>query len=198
MSTDWSCDFKFEKALYDIGFKTREDHLYFGGKFSSYSRVRKLFFKDSVALLTLLDLYSQGCANDFIPDFHILTESKTIPRWQCGICTRLSGIETSGHWDGPLGGGNSPWRAGLMDSWFFNHKSEFLFYEAYLNSSNCVRLDNFVPLCNTSRNGLSYESVQKHSFRFATISLADGYGFDFVRETYCRFTQPSVLKHQVL
>ena len=34
--------------------------------------------------------YSKGCANDVIDDFHVITETASRPRWQCGHCTRLS------------------------------------------------------------------------------------------------------------
>lgn len=41
--------------------------------------------------------------NDFVSDFHILTETSELPRLQVGINTRLNEIDAAGHFDGPLG-----------------------------------------------------------------------------------------------
>ena len=32
---------------------------------------------------------SQGCANKHVPDFHVVAETASRPRLQCGLCTRL-------------------------------------------------------------------------------------------------------------
>jgi hypothetical protein len=82
-----------------------------------------------------------------IPDFHILTETASRPRLQCGLCTRLSEIECSGHWDGPLGGGNLPLLRNALNSFFFNHKAEFLFYEGYLKPQACLHVADVVAPC---------------------------------------------------
>lgn len=77
----------------------------------------------------------------------MLTETESLPRWQCGLCTRLYEIESCGHWDGPLGGGNDLLRRGALNGWFFNHKAEFLFYESYLDPANCNHVPEAIPLC---------------------------------------------------
>lgn len=91
--------------------------------------------------------YTKGCANDLVPDFHVITETPTRPRFQCGLCSRLYEVESTGHWDGPLGGGNDLIHRGAINGWFFNHKTEFLFYESYLDPQNCRRMDDFIPVC---------------------------------------------------
>lgn len=174
LKNDWSCDFKIEKALYRAGFKT-ERAGFFGSKISSITK---------------------GCANDFIPEFHVVSENLRRPRLQCGHCTRLEEIESSGHWDGPLGGGNDLLRRGAINGWYFNHKAEFLFYESYLNPKNCKKLENFVPSCDDSKvlvNGKDYDVSKEGNL---IVSLIDGFGFDFERQIYCRIKDSDVLKHQ--
>jgi hypothetical protein len=137
---DWSCDFKIESALYLAGFKTKFSPTFYGGKISSFSK---------------------GCANDVIPDFHVSTETDRRPRLQCGLCTRLSEVESSGHWDGPLGGGNLPLLRGKINGYFFNHKAHFLFYEAYLKSYACLHVQGVTPPCehHARQSHLSKEEV---------------------------------------
>ena len=122
---DWSCDFKVEASLYRAGFKTRQAD-FFGQKVSSFTK---------------------GCGNDAVKDFHVLAETKELPRWQCGLCSRLYEVESCGHWDGPLGGGNDLLRRGAVNGWFFNHKADFLFWEAYLDPANCDYEPEAIPVC---------------------------------------------------
>jgi hypothetical protein len=157
---DWSCDFKFEKALYLAGFKTKQSFAFFGGKMSSYS---------------------MGCANDVIRDFHVITETETRPRLQCGLCTREDEVESSGHWDGPLGGGNLLLLRGKINGYFFNHKMDILFYESYLREDGCRYLADVVDTCGDEQLHL--------------LSLADGYAFDLEHRTYCKLRETS---HQEL
>jgi len=122
----WSCDFQFEKSLYFAGFKTAINNNFFELRLSSYSK---------------------GCANGVIPDFHVIAETSTTPRFQAGHATRLWEIYSSGHWDGPLGGGNDKFRRGAVNGWFTSHKAEFLFWESYLDPLNCKGVPNAVPPC---------------------------------------------------
>lgn len=189
-----TCDYKFERALWNAGFRTN-DALFSGGKISSYTK---------------------GCANDYIRDFHIVTETKLRPRWQCGMlsccifkllslyrylliighCTRATEIETSGHWDGPLGGGNDLLRSGAINGYFFNHKAEFLFYEEYLNARACKRMDNLIPFCDVEEvyHNLTYDEYT--SLNRNVISLLDGFGYHLKLHTICRITNQNVLNFQ--
>lgn len=121
----------------------------------------------SCSLLVRLNSFvyhAKGCANDLVPDFHIVAETAVRPRFQCGLCSRqcespicgtrrhrapsslidsmltVGEIGSSGHWDGPLGGGNDLLRRNTVNGWFFNHKALFLFYESYLDPQNCKRV----------------------------------------------------------
>jgi len=200
---DWSCDFDFETTLYKIGFQTPAQYHFFDLKISSYSK---------------------GCANDYVPDFHIITETDKRPRLQCGHCTRLTQIDAAGHWDGPLGGGNDKLHPGSLDSWFFNHKAEFLLFESYLKHDNCKRVDDIVPACSPhvqnlhtradphfaegqkakgSKNAKSppqYDlEAAHHEYRKSTrqlISITDGYAFEIETGTYCRVTNAHMLMMQ--
>jgi hypothetical protein len=146
--------------------------------------------------------YSKGCANDYFPDFHIVAETDKRPRLQCGLCSRLYEIESTGHWDGILGGGNDALRRNAVNGWFFNHKTEFLFWESYLDPKNCKRLD-FVPPCvpqadihgpvgdagggETTDNADHTERLRRFQGR-QFISLSDGYAIDVDKGEYCKIT----------
>jgi len=190
---DWSCDFKVEASLYRAGFKTRAAD-FFGQKISSYTK---------------------GCANHLLSDFHVVTETKDRPRWQCGLCTRLYEIESSGHWDGPLGGGNDLLRRSSVNGWFFNHKADFLFFEAWLDPSNCDYAPDVIPLCSDAASGNSSSSSssgggvmmpreargigvghQHHHQTLSLLPLVDGYALDIDRGSYCRLTDSASLTQQ--
>lgn len=196
---DWSCDFKFERDAYRAGFKTKMSYFY-GMKMSSYSK---------------------GCANEFFPDFYVIAETDKRPRLQCGLCSRLYEIESTGHWDGILGGGNDALRRNAVNGWFFNHKTEFLFWESYLEPKNCKRLD-FVPPCvpqvdhllgggdgggvggggggggeSSDKNAeVNHEERLKRFQGRQFISLSDGYAIDVDKGQYCKITNEGVLASQ--
>jgi hypothetical protein len=163
---DFSCDFKFERSLYRAGFKTKASY-FFGAKYSSYSK---------------------GCANDVIPDFHIVSETASRPRLNVGHVSRQWEIFSSGHWDGPLGGGNDKLRTGLMNSWMFNHKISFLFHEAWLKPENCKKMENVVPECD--------KESQKPAHRNILLSLTDGYAYHMNRQTFCKLTDDVMIDAQ--
>lgn len=205
MKGDWSCDFDFERSMYFAGFKSEMQTNFFDLRISSYTK---------------------GCANAAIPDFHVITESSSRPRFQCGHCTRLSEVFSSGHWDGPLGGGNDKHRRGGINGWFSNHKAEFLFWEGFLNPKGCARVEGVVPLCDHggSNNGSSSASPAgpgaggggghggrgqhthhthhaqgghaQNDWERHIISIVDGFGFDLRVGAYCRITDPVALKQQ--
>jgi hypothetical protein len=139
---DWSCDFKFEKTAYSVGFRSKYAY-FFGMKISSFSK---------------------GCANDLFPEFHVTFETKSRPRLQCGHCSRLNQIGinqisnyifkfiylilflsihlsiylgAAKHYDGPLGGGNDAIRRNSINGWQFGHKGEWLLWDSSLNLDNC-------------------------------------------------------------
>jgi hypothetical protein len=197
---DWSCDFKFEASLARAGFTSSNNNAYHNGIISSYSK---------------------GCANDVIPDFYVVTETKSRPRLQCGLCSRLSEILTSGHWDGPLGGGNDKILPNSINGWLFNHKSEFLFYESYMKKNSCnndINENMFIPKCDhhqvKNHYGVIYEhgekeeekllqeisknmTAQRHNYYRSgsrnIISLTDGYAFDIYNGLYCQIDHKSEL-----
>ena len=177
---DWSCDFKFEAAFSRAGFTTEKQGAFHNSMISSYSK---------------------GCANDYVPDFHIVTETADRPRLQCGLCSRLSEIESTGHWDGPKGGGNDKLFRGSIDGWFFNHKAQFLFWEAYMDSNACSFMNEteFIPECDTSfyaSNATDFLSdIEQRGHHI--VSLTDGYAFDVNKGLYCRVTHAHMLKHQL-
>jgi hypothetical protein len=82
-------------------------------------------------------------------------------------------------------------RRGAINSWFFNHKSEFLFYETYLNQSSCKRLD-FIPRCD-SLMVKSGDGAARHH----VISIVDGYGFEISTGLYCKIVNSQVIEQQV-
>jgi hypothetical protein len=175
----FSCDARFEQALYLAGFKSRYLVSYEYGKMSSYSK---------------------GCANHLIDDFHIISETSSRPRFQCGTCTRLDEIESSGHYNGPLGAGNDLLHRGAINGWFFNHKSDFLFYEGYLDLSACrgLPLEDFIPLCDELTANEPYDhDLSARSYR-SIISVADGYSYHLDHGCYCRINtnQQDVLEKQ--
>ena len=98
---DYSCDYKFEGALSRLGFETDSKGFY--GRYSSFSR---------------------GCANEYVPDFHVAFETASRPRLHCVYCGRTDRISAQ-FWDGPLGGTNDHVRNGAVNSWFTNHKMEW-------------------------------------------------------------------------
>lgn len=94
-----------------------------------------------------------------------------------------------------LGGGNDVVRLGAIDGWFFGHKAEWLFYEAYLESKNCKRVDDFIENCDIPPLHLEKaENWVRAGRNF--ISLTDGYAFDLVNQTYCKITDPTLLLEQ--
>lgn len=102
---EWSCDYKFEHALSRLGFETESKEFY--GRYSSFSR---------------------GCANSFVPEFHVSCETAFRPRLHCFYCCRTDRISST-YPDGPLGGANDRVRSGAVNSWFTNHKMEWcVFY----------------------------------------------------------------------
>jgi len=197
----WSCDFRFEKALSEAGFTT----------------IPQPFFHNHI-----ISSYSKGCANEFVPDFHVVTETATRPRLQCGLCSRLDEIITVHHWDGPLGGGNDKLFRGAINGWFFNHKSRSLFWKAYLNSGACLRMaeSEFVPECDALETELHHDALYRfsneeyttmsadkkhhvdsrrealHGHGHNLVSLTDGYAFDIRARSYCRVSLRSMLDHQ--
>ena len=126
---DWSVDYKFERQLNRMGFRTRNSG--FWSDISSYSR---------------------GCANDFVADFHVAAETSTRPRLQCFHCGSESEIR-AGVWDGPLGGSNDRVLAGAINGYFSNHKANWLFHQTHLSSSSCSR-GAFLQSCSTERSSL--------------------------------------------
>ena len=122
---DWSCDFKFETTLRKVGFVGVSDGFHMP-----------------------LSSFTQGCANDFFPDFHITSETAWRPRLHVGFCSNLDEIQgTSFTYDGPLGGGNDYVRRHAVNGWMINHKSEINFYEAYRDKEACRKSDTFVQSC---------------------------------------------------
>jgi hypothetical protein len=125
---DWSCDFKFEKALRSVGF-----HGW------------------STGFHMPLSSFSQGCANDFIPDFHVTSETARRPRLHVGFCSRLDEIQgTEFKYDGPLGGGNDFVRRSAVNGWLINHKVQINFYEAFRDPAACRKSDTFARSCDVS------------------------------------------------
>ena len=125
---EWSCDFKFEKALCDIGFI---------GLSSGFHMP--------------LSSFSQGCANDYFPEFHITFETAQRPRLHVGHCSNLDEIQGAYMiFDGPLGGGNDYVRLNAINGWLINHKADINFYEAYRDEKACRRVNDFVPQCDKS------------------------------------------------
>jgi hypothetical protein len=58
-----------------------------------------------------------GCGNEYVKDFHVISETADRPRLQCGFCSRLTEIVSHGNPDGPLGGGNDLLRCvGITDA----------------------------------------------------------------------------------
>lgn len=165
---DWTCDWKFEKALFEAGFVAFHKESY--GEYSSFSK---------------------GCANDHIPDFHIVSETLTRPKLQCNYCTDLDRIEGDGRFcqQSPLcGAGNDVLRRNAVNGWFANHKLWALFFESYLNSSNCKYEAQLVPPCRVTASGR--RPVDRRERRAMIdngdlISLADGYAYDLRTGSYC-------------
>lgn len=122
---DWSCDFKFENILRHLGFI---------GVSGGFHRP--------------LSSFSQGCANDFFPDFHVTSESATRPRLHVGFCSRPDEIQgTDFTYDGPLGGGNDYVRRQAVNGWMINHKSDINYYEMYTERNACRKSESFVQKC---------------------------------------------------
>jgi hypothetical protein len=179
--SDWSCDYKFEKTMNYLGYKTRQNG-YFNDSFSSYSR---------------------GCANDYVKAFHVSYETENRPRLQCFHCGKTHEIE-SVEWDGPLGGANEKVRMGAVNSYFTNHKANWLFHEQYLNPTACAA-KSFLPQCNAELSA-SHETAEmarddaeremlytgnKHGRRL--LSLTDGIALDLDTGSFCKLSENSVL-----
>jgi len=176
---DWSCDYKFERVLNNMGFRTNQNS-YFSDSFSSYSR---------------------GCANDYINDFHVSYETAYRPRLQCFHCGKTYEIESL-EWDGPLGGANEKVRSGALNAYFTNHKANWLFYEQYLNASNCKKSD-FLEQCD-AEVAQSHEEVELHSDEAerealysrrkhgrTLLSLVDGIAIDLHTGQFCKLDPAS-------
>ena len=194
---DWSCDFKFETTLRKVGFVGVSDGFHMP-----------------------LSSFTQGCANDFFPDFHITSETAWRPRLHVGFCSNLDEIQgTSFTYDGPLGGGNDYVRRHAVNGWMINHKSEINFYEAYRDKEACRKSDTFVQSCDealvASMIKKKKQKVSHIVFKFCTdimililaiyssllqddrlILLADGYAYDVEAQQFC-VGPPSLLSFQV-
>ena len=169
--SQFSCDLTYEIAFDNAGFKTDANNGFWGDKYSSFSK---------------------GCANDYIPEFHIVSETSTRPRLSSGFCSRQNEIGAVGHGDGPLGGGNDRLRFGTLSSWMFNHKSEWLFFESYLNPKNCKKVNDLVLNC---REDLQNELLSTPKLS-TLISLTDGYAFDLSDGLYCKLSKNELLDIQ--
>lgn len=179
--SDWSCDYKFEYKMNEMGFKTRRNG-YFNDSFSSYSR---------------------GCANNYVKDFHVTYETEFRPRLQCFHCGKSHEIESL-EWDGPIGGGNELVRMGAVNAYFTNHKANWLFYEQYLNPNACKKLE-FLEFCNAEmaeaqqdadqhsdeRDRETMYSKYKHGRRL--VSLVDGIAIDLDTGIFCKLELNSTL-----
>lgn len=123
---DWSCDFKFEAVLREVGFI---------GLSSGFHMP--------------LSSFSQGCANAYMPEFHITSETAKRPRLHVGFCSRLDEIQgTDFCYDGPIGGGNDYVRRFAVNGWMINHKADINYYEIYRDRHACRKSDSFALPCN--------------------------------------------------
>lgn len=133
-------------------------------------------------------------------DFYIITETKSRPRLQCGLCSGENEIDSTGNWDGPLGGGNDLLRPGCINGWFMNHKADYLMYEIYLKPSGCKKIADVVPLCDPLNRfiSVSYEDYMKtmHSLGRHLISMTDGYAYDLENSHFCKITNIAMIKWQ--
>lgn len=169
---DWTCDWKFEKALFKAGYVAFHKSSY--GEYSSFSK---------------------GCANENIPDFHVVSETLNRPRLRCDHCTDLDRIEGDTRFcsQSPICGGNDVLRRNAVNGWFANHKSWAFFYESYLNASNCRYEAKIAPDCRmtiTIRSSTTIRVFDKKKKKTiiknpALISLADGYAYDLGTGQYC-------------
>ena len=150
----WSCDWIVEKVLMEVGF-TASSSSFFQQKFSSYSK---------------------GCANDVVPEFHVLTETAELPRYQILHGLDLDTMNSGEDWHGPMGAGNSPLFQNSQKNWFLNHKGQWLFYSSYLNASQCTKVDfKFPPDCEPADESL--------------LSLTDGLAFSVQGEHFCEVNE---------
>jgi len=174
----WTCDARFEIALNKAGYKAKLFNQYADDVMSSYSK---------------------GCVNEYIDDFHIITETSFLPRFQCGLCTRLDDIESAGSSNCQLGSGNDVIRSGAINGWFLNHKAEFLFYESYINPRSCVYSGDITPIC-SSRHMRDFINIRLgNNVRKSFISLVDGYAFDYNNDEYCKINPKNqIIKYQRL
>ena len=178
--SDWSCDYKFEKVMNYLGYKTRQN-MYFNDSFSSYSR---------------------GCANDYVKKFHVSYETNIRPRLQCFHCGKTYEIESL-EWDGPLGGANEKVRAGAVNSYFSNHKANWLFHEQYLDPKACKKLQ-FLELCSlelsksheeadkNTNDAEREELYSKHVHGRRLVSLTDSIAIDFDTGVFCKLSDKSL------
>mgnify|MGYP006889512861 CR=1 FL=1 len=165
----FSCDYEFERKLQELGFFNYMGLQFFKQRFSSYSR---------------------GCANDAIRDFHVTVETASRPRLQCFHCTDTSEIG-SAVWDGVLGGGNDMIHSGAIDSYFTDHKVDWLFHDQWLDPHACQRLDNFLPGC---PKDAAFFDASGHSGRL--WSFFDGYAYDFKEMQFCRVDEEHLKMQQ--
>eukprot|EP00607_Mallomonas_marina_P007422 CAMPEP_0182416288 /NCGR_PEP_ID=MMETSP1167-20130531/561_1 /TAXON_ID=2988 /ORGANISM="Mallomonas Sp, Strain CCMP3275" /LENGTH=419 /DNA_ID=CAMNT_0024588929 /DNA_START=1042 /DNA_END=2301 /DNA_ORIENTATION=- len=153
---DYSCDFDFEAALYKSGYKSKSSGFHNG----------------------MISSYSKGCANDYFPEFHVVTETISRPRLQCCYCYYLDYIEADHCFDGPLCGGNDWLRRGAVNGWFANHKQWWFFFETYLNPNNCKALPytEFVPPCKPEK--ITAFLQDPRAAGKGLISLSHGFLYD--------------------
>lgn len=164
---DFSADYKFEKALMNMGF--RGDFKGFWGDYYTS--------------------YSMGCANAFIRDFHVITETPNRPRLQCFHCSNTKELGTC-VWDGHIGGGNERVRAGSINSWFTNHKAMFLFHEQYLDVDSCAELaEPYLDPCSTQ-----YQSSSTRLQDPVAAAVSDTAG-DYLSGTMQMESSSSSLQH---
>eukprot|EP00603_Paraphysomonas_imperforata_P011500 CAMPEP_0114449916 /NCGR_PEP_ID=MMETSP0104-20121206/188_1 /TAXON_ID=37642 ORGANISM="Paraphysomonas imperforata, Strain PA2" /NCGR_SAMPLE_ID=MMETSP0104 /ASSEMBLY_ACC=CAM_ASM_000202 /LENGTH=817 /DNA_ID=CAMNT_0001622035 /DNA_START=328 /DNA_END=2781 /DNA_ORIENTATION=+ len=168
---DWSCDFKFEKVLREVGFL---------GVSSGFHMP--------------LSSFSQGCANDYFPDFHVTAETAERPRLHVGFCSRLDEIQgTEFLYDGPVGGGNDYVRRFAVNGWMINHKADINYYEAYRDSHACKKSETFARLCNASLvESMIRNKIKKND---KLILLTGGYAYETQTKQYCS-GGPSLLAFQ--
>lgn len=160
-----TCDYQFEINLSDVGFNTKYivDGIH-GEKLSSYSK---------------------GCLNSQIKHFHIITETSYRPRLLCLVCTRRNEIFVANSHENALGGCNDKLRKGSINSYFFNHKSEFLMYESYLNLETCYRMPNLLRPCRIEKRHAQH-----------LVSLVDNIAVDLSLGRLCHLNSEYSIIHR--
>ena len=106
-------------------------------------------------------------------------------------------------WDGPLGGANEKVRAGAVNGYFSNHKSNWLFHEQYLDPKACKKME-FLDQCNLelSKSHEEAEKVRddaereemfsKHIHGRRLLSLTDGIAIDLDTGVFCKLSDKSL------